>query len=62
MAAFLSTLHWPASGVDLGVGGVSHVDLLIFHELWAGEKLDFEKAILPRGLDQALIVGAPVGF
>ena len=45
---FLSTLHWPASGADLGVGRVSYVELLTLHELWAGERLDFEKAI-PRG-------------
>ena len=24
--AFLGTLHWPAAGADLGVGGVSCVD------------------------------------
>ena len=23
-------LHWPAVGADLGVGGVSHVEMLIF--------------------------------
>ena len=34
----MSTLHWPASGADLGVGGVSNVELLILHELWAGER------------------------
>ena len=43
--AFLSTLHWPQGGADLGVGGVSQVELLIFHELWAGERLDLEKAV-----------------
>ena len=37
--AFLSTLHWPDSGADLGVGGVSYVELLILCELWAGERL-----------------------
>ena len=28
--SFLSSLHWPADGCSLGVGGVSHVGLLIF--------------------------------
>ena len=45
--AFLSTLHWPQGGTDLGVGGVSYVELLIFYEVWAGERLDLEKAV-PR--------------
>ena len=34
-----SWLHWPVSGADLGVGGVSYVELLILFELWAGERL-----------------------
>ena len=42
--AFLGTLHWPAGGADLGVGGISHVELLILYELWAGERLSLEKA------------------
>ena len=37
--AFIGSLHWPAGGVDLGVGGVSYVELLILYELWAGERL-----------------------
>ena len=45
--AFLYTLHWPQGGADLGVGGVSYVELLILYELWAGERLDLEKAV-PR--------------
>ena len=32
--AFLKTLPWPKGVVDLGVGGVSYVELLILHELW----------------------------
>ena len=28
--AFLSSLHWPADEYNLGVGGVSYVELLIF--------------------------------
>ena len=49
MAAFWSTLHWPASGVHLGVGGVSYVELLILCELWAGERLVLEKVTLAVG-------------
>ena len=45
--AFLSSLHWPADECNLGVGGVSYVELLIFYELWAGERLQLEKAV-PR--------------
>ena len=33
------SLHWPAHGGDLGVGGVPCVELLILYELWAGERL-----------------------
>ena len=29
---------------DLGVGGISDVELLIMYELWAGERLSLEKA------------------
>ena len=42
--SFLSSLHWPVGDLDLGVGGVSFVELLILHELWAGERLVLEKA------------------
>ena len=34
--AFSGTLHWPPGGLDLGVGGISSVELLILYELWAG--------------------------
>ena len=44
--SFLGSLHWPAGGLDLGVGGISYVELLILHELWAGERLSLEKATL----------------
>ena len=30
--------------MDLGVGGISYVELLILFELWAGERLVLEKA------------------
>ena len=42
--SFLSTLHWPVGDLDLGVGGISYVELLILYELWAGERLFLEKA------------------
>ena len=42
--SFLNTLHWPVGSLDLGVGGVSYVELLILYELWAGERLSLEKA------------------
>ena len=42
--SFLSSLHWPAHDWDLGVGGISYVELLILYELWAGERLVLEKA------------------
>ena len=35
--------------MDLGVGGVSFVELLILYELWAGERLSLERAV-PRYL------------
>ena len=41
------TLHWPAGGLDLVVGGISYVELLILYELWAGERLSLEKAHPP---------------
>ena len=41
---FLGSLHWPVHGLDLGVGGISYVELLILYELWAGERLVLEKA------------------
>ena len=37
-------VHWPVGDLDLGVGGVSYVELLILYELWAGERLSLEKA------------------
>ena len=40
--SFLGSLHWPAGGSDLGVGGISYVELLILYELWAGERLSWE--------------------
>ena len=42
--SFSGSLHWSAGGLDLGVGGISYVELLILYELWAGERLSLEKA------------------
>ena len=42
---FPSTVHWQAAGADLAVGGVSHGEMLILYELWAGERLVPEKAL-----------------
>ena len=47
--SFLASVHWRAGGCDLGVGGVSYLELLILYELWAGERLSLEKAT-PRYL------------
>ena len=32
-----------AGGFDLGVGGISDVELLVLYELWAGERFVFGK-------------------
>ena len=45
--AFLSSLHWPADECNLGAGGVSYLELFMLYELWAGERLQLEKAV-PR--------------
>ena len=42
---FLGNLHWPCGAGDLGVGGVSHLELLILYERWAGERLVIEGAV-----------------
>ena len=39
--------NWPADECNLGVGGVSYVELLFLYELWAGERLQSETAV-PR--------------
>ena len=67
--AFLGSLHWPAGGADLGVGGVSYIELLILYELWAGERRRLILGIFGQGVQfqcrlfrlvQALFFGAPV--
>ena len=58
--SFLATLHWPAGGPDLGVGGISYLELLILYELWAGEGVQFQCRLFR--LVQALIFGALAGL
>ena len=42
---FLATLRWPEGAHDLGLGGVSYLELLILYERWAGERLVLEKVL-----------------
>ena len=41
---FWGSLHWLVGDADLGVGGISYVEMLVLFELWAGERLILEKA------------------
>ena len=43
--SFLNSLHWPVGDLDLGVGGISYVELLILYKLWAGERLRLENLV-----------------
>ena len=45
LCSFLSSLHWSSTVDDLGVGGVSFVELLILFERWAGERLVLEMSV-----------------
>ena len=45
LCSFLSSLHWPSTVSDLGVGSVSFVELLILYERWAGERLVLEMSV-----------------
>ena len=58
---FLGSLHWPAGGLDLWVGGTSYVELLILYELWAGERVSLEKAH-PRYLRPGRPISVPFGL
>ena len=67
--SFLNGLHWPVGDLDLGVGGVSYVELQILYELWAGARLtlvifvqDAQFQCRLFRLVQALIFGVPVVF
>ena len=46
MGLFLNSLHWPVGDLDLGVGGVSYVELLILYELWLGRGSLWRRLIL----------------
>ena len=54
MGFFLGSLHWPAGGLDLGLGGVSYVELLILYELWAGERLSLWRKLILVIFDQGV--------
>ena len=60
---FLGSLHWPRGVDDLGVGGVSYLELLIIYERWAGERLVVESAVpFARRVGRPVSVSAvPVG-
>ena len=45
-ASFLGSLHRPAGGLDLGVGGTSYVELLILYELLAARGCLWKRLIL----------------
>ena len=61
--SFLSSLHWLSTVDDLGVGGVSFVELLILCERWAGERLVLEMSVPKvRRLNRPISVSAvPAG-
>ena len=60
---FLGTFHWPSGFGDLGIGGVSNLELLILYEVWAGERLVPEVAVpVGRRRGRSILVSAvPVG-
>ena len=59
----LGSLHWPCGAGDLGVGGVSNLELLVLYEQWAGERLVIEGAVpFARRVGRPISVSAvPVG-
>ena len=58
-ALFLSSLHWPSTVDDLGVGGGSFVELLFLCERWAGERLVLEMSVpKSRRLHRSISVSA----
>ena len=63
VAHFFGTLHWPCGVGDLGVGGISYLELLILYEQWAGERLVPEVAVpVGRRRGRPISVSAvPVG-
>ena len=63
LCAFLSSFHWPAVVGDLGVSGISHVELLILYERWASERLVLEPAVpwARRGSRPISVSAVPAG-
>ena len=63
VCSFLGSLHWPRGAGDLGVGGISYLELLILYEKWAGERLVIEGAVpFARRVGRPISVSAvPVG-
>ena len=59
LCSFLSSLHWPSTVDDLGVGGVSFVELFILSERWAGERVVLETSVPKvRRLNRPISVSA----
>ena len=60
---FFGSLHWPRGVDDLGVGGVSYLELFILYERWTGERLVIEGAVpFARRVGRPIPVSAvPVG-
>ena len=59
LVTFLGSLHWPSASSDLGCGGTSYLELLMLCELWAGERLQIEKAVLRcKRVDRSISVSA----
>ena len=59
---FLGSLHWPRGAGDLGVGGVSYLELLFLFERCAGERLVIESAVpFARRVGRPISVSAVPG-
>ena len=56
LCAFLSSLHWLCIVDDLGVGGVSFIELLILFERWAGEEVGLGNVSKLRRLHRQISV------
>ena len=47
-SSFLTTLHWPQGGSDLGKFGISYFELLLMFEVFSGIRLQTEKTVRPQ--------------